>query len=61
MTTPELWDSRQIADYLRLERKTVLNRVVHEPGFPKPIAAAKRNRLWVKDEVIEHLIRRRAA
>jgi len=34
---PDLMDTGDIAKYLRVERKTVQNRIVHMPGFPEPL------------------------
>lgn len=57
----ELWDSSKIAGYLRVSRKTVQNDIVHSPGFPRPVGGARRNRLWVKDEVLQWILKNRRA
>ena len=59
MTEPELWSTEEIAEYLRKERKTIQNRVVHLPGFPKPVRGSDRPKLYPKVEVIEFLVKRR--
>jgi hypothetical protein len=58
---PTLWDAHQIGAYLRVTRKTVLTDYVHKPGFPQPVGGARRNRLWVAEDVVKFLTRRAAA
>ena len=50
--SPELMDTQDIADFLGKSRKTVQNVIVNQPGFPKPLGDAKRNRLYWKAEVM---------
>lgn len=60
-TAPTLWSAKEIAEYLRIEPKTMLNKIASEGrDFPKPISGARRNRLWLADDVIAHLTKRAA-
>lgn len=60
-TPPTLWDAGQIADYLRVDRRTVLEKYVVRPGFPKSVGPSRKNRLWVADEVVRYLLNQRQA
>lgn len=58
---PELWDTSDIAAYLKVSRKTVQNGVVNQPGFPRAIGGLRRNRLWIAEEVLHYLLKNRRA
>lgn len=48
----ELWTTEHIATFLGLTRKHVTDRLVGQPGFPKPeINNSSRNRKWDADKV----------
>ena len=47
-TDERLWDAADIADYLKLEKKTVQNHYIKQPGFPPPVDRIKR---WIPREV----------
>lgn len=49
--TDDLWSADEIADYVRRDRKTVLNHYVKRPDFPAPCQLSGRNRLWASKEV----------
>lgn len=53
--SPDLWDTQDIADFLGKSRKTVQNHDVNQPGFPKPLGGASRNRLYWKSQVLRYL------
>ncbi len=49
---PELWSSKDIADWLGYSLRHVRERVVHDPSFPKRLPQI--NDRWFKDEVLNH-------
>ena len=51
--TPEIWTAEEIAAWLRLSKRHVAERVVHEKGFPQPILGERRKQRWLKESVIE--------
>lgn len=55
---PELWDTAEIAAYLRQNRKSVQNRLIHKRDFPEPLRGTGRPKLWVKSEVINYFLDR---
>lgn len=55
---PELWSTAEIAEYLRMSRKSVQNRLIHQRGFPRPVRGSRRTMLWVKREVLEYVLDR---
>ena len=46
-----LWSSEDIAQYLGLAKRTVAERLVFTPGFPRPVDVGPRR--WYMTEVIE--------
>ncbi len=43
-----LWDASDIADFLKLSKKTVQNHYITQPDFPPPCDRIKR---WIPREV----------
>ena len=44
----------EIATLLRAERRTVAEKWVHKPDFPKPyLAPTPRHRLWRREDIIK--------
>lgn len=60
-TPPELWDTADIAAYLRQSRKSVQNRLIHRPDFPDPIRGPERPKMWVRSEILDYLFNRGGA
>ena len=58
---PELWDTAEIADYLRKPRSTIQRHTINMPGFPSPIRGSGRPKLYVKDDVLRFLLNRDAS
>lgn len=53
---PELWDTSEIARYMRKQRSTVQRHTINMPGFPEPIRGSGRPKLYVKADVIRFLL-----
>lgn len=63
MITDELWRAEEIANYLKVSKKTVQNRVLKSDGFPPPrllpfISNKNPIKRWVPKEVIAWATRR---
>jgi predicted DNA-binding transcriptional regulator AlpA len=56
----DLWDAGDIAEYVRLSKKTVQSHLVEKPGFPRAIILATGGRRWVSSEVKAWVLRRRS-
>lgn len=54
-----LWDANDIADYVRLSKRSVQNHYLTKPGFPKPVILPTGGRRWVAGEVKAWITRRR--
>lgn len=51
---PELLTIDDIAALFRAHRRTVAERWIHRPDFPKPtFAPTRRRRLWDKQEILK--------
>ena len=48
-----LWTCQDVAAYLLLSYSHVRNRLIYEPGFPKPRRLGGRTKRWVAEEVKE--------
>ncbi len=66
MTTPQqiteqLWTAEDVAAYLRLAPRVVVERVRYAPGFPRPVrVTGPRGKLtWVPQEVRAWAMQRR--
>jgi len=62
-STSELWDARDIANYMRLSRSSIQSRVITRKDFPRavviPTSDTGGGRRWYAKEVKEWLSRNR--
>ena len=48
--------TKDLAKLLKLQRKTVTDKLTKRPGFPAPaVDGSQKNRLWALDEVLAYL------
>lgn len=47
----DLWEIGEVADYLRLKKKSIYNSILKSESFPKPIILPSDGRRWVAKEV----------
>lgn len=53
INAPEIWTADEIAQWLKLGRRHVAERIVHDPKFPRPIMPGPNQRKrWLKDDII---------
>jgi predicted DNA-binding transcriptional regulator AlpA len=52
-----VWSLHDICTYLKISRSTALA-IVNEPGFPRSIANARRNRRWLAQDVMRYFQQR---
>jgi hypothetical protein len=51
---PDLLTIDEIAALLRAERRTVAEKWVHKPDFPRPfLAPTPRHRLWKREDILK--------
>ena len=55
----DLWEAADIANYMKLSKKTVQNHVINNDGFPKPVLLATGGRRWIASEVRSWVLKRR--
>lgn len=55
----DLWEVQQIADYMKLKRQSVHNKVLKEPGFPTGVILPTGGRRWLAKEIKAWVVRRR--
>lgn len=55
----DLWEAEQIADYMKLSKKSVQNGVLSASGFPSSVVLPTGGRRWVAKEVKAWALRRR--
>lgn len=55
----DLWDANDIAQYMRLSKKSVQNHYLDKPNFPNAVILATGGRRWVATEVKAWVTRRR--
>lgn len=54
--TAEIWTILEVARFFRMDPKTVQQRIICRPGFPKgfrPTGATRGERRWWRDEIRE--------
>lgn len=56
--TPRLWTVEDVAAYYQLSRRTVEQKIVSSPRFPRAVMPTGPNahRRWVPEEVIEYAL-----
>lgn len=54
----DLWDADDLAQYMRLTKKTVQTHIITTEGFPNPVILATGGRRWVSSEVKAWVLRR---
>lgn len=57
--TDDLWAADEIADYMKLSKKSVQNKVLDEPTFPKSIPLPTGGRRWLAKEIRKWVEKRR--
>lgn len=55
----DLWEAEQIANYMKLSKKSVQNGILKTSGFPSCIVLPTGGRRWVAKEVKAWAMRRR--
>jgi len=55
-----LWDTRDIARFMRLSQKSVTNHVTKSQGFPRPVALPSGGSRWLAADVKAWAKRRKA-
>lgn len=56
----DLWAAEEIADYMKLSKKSVQNRVLDDPTFPRSVALPTGGRRWWAKEIREWMKKRRS-
>lgn len=54
----DMWTADEIADFLKLSKKTVQNRILDDKTFPRSRTLPTGGRRWVAKEVIEWVKKR---
>lgn len=53
MNAPEIWTAREIAEWLGLSQRHVIDRLTKQKDFPRPVVSGKGVRgRWLKDAII---------
>lgn len=55
----DLWDADNIADYMKLSKKSVFNNIVNDMTFPKSVPLVTGGRRWIAKEVKAWTLKRR--
>jgi predicted DNA-binding transcriptional regulator AlpA len=51
MTQSEVWNAKDVAEYLRCSPRQVVERVRHRPGFPKAFTLGGGPLLWRAQDI----------
>ena len=54
----DLWDADDLAQYMRLSKKTVQTHIISVQGFPNPVILATGGKRWLAAEVKQWVLRR---
>lgn len=55
----DLWDAADIAQYMRLSKKSVQSHILGTKGFPNPVILATGGKRWMSKEVKAWVLRHR--